>query len=196
MYSLLLRLRNKDTQIQKNRGTDPLNNDHALMCSLYCSHWLQFLSLTMGEDLRTRKCSSCKLVLPSLLFRNENTSFYYKTCLPCRYKKRLKYYCWNYMLYWFLATLSNIPLYKRDHGDSFIDADLSITTGDKDDSESSHDSFQNVSSPAIVKPVVPYAKWIICNEVQDTRVFIASAVLTPVTLDKYVGNSRKYSTVP
>lgn len=47
----------------------------------------------MDFDTKVRKCSSCKLVLPSHLFKNEQSTFFYKTCLPCRYKKRLKYYC-------------------------------------------------------------------------------------------------------
>lgn len=92
--------------------------------------------------------------------------------------------------------MSNIPLYKRDRGDSFTDTDLSITTGDKDDSESSHETIHSSSSQDIIKPVVPYAKWVIRKETQDSHAFIASAVLNPVTLERYVGNSRKYSTVP
>ena len=51
-----------------------------------------FLPL-MDEDSKVRKCSSCKILLPSHLFKHENSLSYYRTCLPCRYKKRLKYYC-------------------------------------------------------------------------------------------------------
>ncbi|KAK8810310.1 hypothetical protein WA538_002885 [Blastocystis sp. DL] len=141
----------------------------------------------MEDDPRIRKCSSCKLILPSQLFKNENTSYYYKTCLPCRYKKRLKYY----------STLSNVPLYKRDRGDELLEGDTepSVNKGTLK-TEVEHDTPIDTNTfPESIRSVVPSSKWIKRESTSSSHVFIASAVLTPITLEKYVGNSRKYSIV-
>ena len=44
-----------------------------------------------------------------------------------------------------------------------------------------------------IASVIPQAKWIACENVSSDHCFIASAVLTPLSLDHYVGTSRKYS---
>ena len=51
------------------------------------------------------------------------------------------------------------------------------------------------TSSSDVRTAVPYARWVPYESDPETHVFIASAVLTTDTLEKYIGNSRKYSVV-
>ena len=54
---------------------------------------------------------------------------------------------------------------------------------------------RNSSSSSLSRTVVPYARWVPYESNPESHVFIASAVLTNATLEKYIGNSRKYSVV-
>lgn len=101
--------------------------------------------------------------------------------------------------YWLLlATLSNVPLYKRDHWDleaeeagstskSAEDSKLQEITSDMNSSKS------GITPTSINRTIVPHARWVPYERNPNSHVFIASAVLTNATLEKYIGNSRKYS---
>lgn len=54
-------------------------------------------------------------------------------------------------------------------------------------------SICKTTSDPISRTVVPYARWVPYERNPNSHVFIASAVLTNATLEKYIGNSRKYS---
>ena len=142
----------------------------------------------MDDSSKVRKCSSCKLVLPSHLFKSDTSNYHYKTCLPCRYKKRLKYY----------STLSNVPLSKREKTTP-LSSDL-LHRGQSYNPEStppceysSTSSVNDLTFKMQVISVIPQAKWVACENDATEHCFIASAVLTPLSLDHYVGTSRKYS---
>lgn len=151
----------------------------------------------MEDDSRVRKCSSCKLVLPSHLFKSDTSNYYYKTCLPCRYKKRLKYYCSFYLNILTLATLSNVPLSKREKSNSVLPEIQQSQKMPASDSVPSNGftplSENDLAFQMQIASVIPQAKWVACENVSSDHCFIASAVLTPLSLDHYVGTSRKYS---
>ena len=46
-----------------------------------------------NKDTEVRRCSSCKVKLALSMFEDGSSSHVYKTCISCRYKKKLKYYC-------------------------------------------------------------------------------------------------------
>ena len=152
----------------------------------------------MDDSSKVRKCSSCKLVLPSHLFKSDTSNYHYKTCLPCRYKKRLKYYCIFFLVWLFVATLSNVPLSKREKTTS-LSSDLlhrnqSYNPKSTPPCEySSTSSVNDLTFKMQVISVIPQAKWVACENDATEHCFIASAVLTPLSLDHYVGTSRKYS---
>ena len=45
-----------------------------------------------NKDTEVRRCSSCKVKLALSMFEDGSSSHVYKTCISCRYKKKLKYY--------------------------------------------------------------------------------------------------------
>lgn len=154
----------------------------------------------MDYDSKVRKCSSCKLALPSHLFKSEQSSFFYKTCLPCRYKKRLKYYCGASPSVSRIATLSNVPLSKREKSDKSIDQgekkviSALISSNNPNLPNQPPQPFGNCISEDLLV-LIPQAKWLSCVSEQSDHMFIASAVLTPLSLDRYTGSSRKYSVI-
>ena len=152
----------------------------------------------MEEESKVRKCSSCKLLLPSHLFKNEHSEYFYKTCLPCRYKKRLKYYCIISFYSSPLATLSNVPLSKREKSEfSLVQNNIHNTSSDADTSSTTSivANEEDASISEKSSPVIPQARWINIETEEEDHVFIASAILTPVTLDRLTGSSRKYSVI-
>lgn len=76
-----------------------------------------------------------------------------------------------------------------------MQSNLQQSTSDVDTSTSqslfADDEDQLASSKPI--PVIPRAKWVASDFEASEHIFIASAVLTPVALDRYTGTSRKYS---
>lgn len=152
----------------------------------------------MEEESKVRKCSSCKLLLPSHLFKNEHSAYFYKTCLPCRYKKRLKYYCNVLIDSSQLATLSNVPLSKREKSEfSLAQSTMHNTSSDVDTSSTNSFVANEEDASILERPasVIPQARWVNIEMEEEDHVFIASAILTPVTLDRLTGSSRKYSVV-
>lgn len=154
----------------------------------------------MEYDSKVRKCSSCKLALPSHLFKSEQPTFFYKTCLPCRYKKRLKYYCGLSIFTSCVATLSNVPLSKREKSDKSSEQEerkvisASISSHNPSLSNQPPQPFGNCISEELLV-LIPQAKWLSCVCEQSDHIFIASAILTPLSLDRYTGSSRKYSII-
>ena len=70
------------------------------------------------------------------------------------------------------------------------------STGDGKCQEITHNmdsSKSETTSDPLNRTVVPYARWVPYERNPNSHVFIASAVLTNATLEKYIGNSRKYS---
>ena len=97
-----------------------------------------------------------------------------------------------------VATLSNVPLSKREK------SDRSAEQGKRQTFNAFVSPYNNSFNmlPLLhadnclsedVLSIIPQARWIACVSDSLDHTFIASAVLTPLSLDRYTGSSRKYS---